>query len=71
MVRAGEKDAYVTSVVRLVLVAPCRYGRTMARFVVSVLFLVGLLWLVQSDWTWSAVDAVSEALTRLIVDNIP
>ena len=43
----------------------------MARFVVSVLFLVGLLWLVQSDWTWSAVDAVSEALTRLIVDNIP
>lgn len=46
------------------------YGRLMARAISGILFLLVLFWLAESDWTWRALDAASEFLTQLIVDNV-
>ena len=42
----------------------------MGRLITGILFLLVLLWLAESDWTWPALDAASEFLTQLIVDNV-
>lgn len=51
------------------LVVAHRYGRLMGRLITGILFLLVLLWLAESDWTWRALDAASEFLTQLIVDT--
>lgn len=52
------------------LVVAHRYGRLMVRLISGILFLLVLLWLAESDWTWRALDTASEFLTQLIVDNV-